>query len=53
MKTKLGAAVALAIAGAPALACEPDFSGVKLTYITQTGPYIASALTNAAEGWSK
>lgn len=52
-KNKLGAVVALAVMGAPALACSPDYSGVKLTYITQTGPYIASALTNAAESWSK
>ena len=32
-------------------ACEPDYSGVELTATTQTGPYIASALQIAAEGW--
>ena len=49
-KRNLVAVVAATFMG-PALACSPDFSGVKLTYITQTGPYIASALTNAAESW--
>ena len=54
MKTKMiAAAIAATVVGAPAFAaCDPDYTGVKLTYITQTGPYIASALTNAAESWT-
>ncbi|MGO7907590.1 extracellular solute-binding protein [Rhizobium leguminosarum] len=48
------AAVLLAAAGtAPALACEPDYTGVTLTATTQTGPYIASALQLAAKGWEE
>lgn len=34
-------------------ACSPDYTGVEITATTQTGPYIASALANAAEGWAK
>lgn len=53
-KNKILATAIVVTMSAPAFAaCDPDFTGVKLTYITQTGPYIASALTNAAEGWSK
>ena len=33
--------------------CSPDYSGVELTAAAQTGPYIASALQLAAQGWSK
>lgn len=51
-KLCVGAAVA-ALVSAPVLACNPDYSGVKLRFITQTGPYIASALTNAGEVWSE
>jgi multiple sugar transport system substrate-binding protein len=46
-----GAALALSATGA--IACDPDYSGVTLTAGTQTGPYIASALTMAAEVWSE
>lgn len=48
--TSLAVAAALA---APTLwaECSPDFSGIEITATTQTGPYIASALQNAAEGW--
>jgi len=47
------AAAAIALSGGAALACSPDYSGVTLTAGTQTGPYIASALTMAAEVWSE
>lgn len=47
------AAATLALSAGGALACDPDFSGVTLTAGTQTGPYIASALTMAAETWSE
>ena len=48
--TALAVAATLASSGAWAK-CSPDFSGVEITATTQTGPYIASALQNAAEGW--
>ena len=52
-KNLLATAVLTAVIGSPAFAaCDPDYSGVKLRFITQTGPYIASALTNAGEVWS-
>ncbi len=49
-QTSLAVAAVLA---APAVwaECSPDFSGVEITATTQTGPYIASALQNAAKGW--
>ena len=52
-KKTIAASVLTTLIGAPVVACDPDFSGVKLTYITQTGPYIASALTNAAQSWTE
>jgi len=33
--------------------CSPDFSGIEITATTQTGPYIASALQLAADGWTE
>jgi multiple sugar transport system substrate-binding protein len=46
-------AATTALAG-PALAQDnPDYSGVTLTFATQTGPYIASALQMAAQGWKE
>ncbi len=53
LKMAVASSLAAAAIGSPALACSPDYSDVKLTFITQTGPYIASALTNAAEVWSE
>lgn len=53
MRRTTAIAAAVAALGAPALACEPDYSGVELTATTQTGPYIASALQIAAEGWQE
>ncbi len=50
--TTLAVTAALAAPGAWA-ACSPDYSGVEITATTQTGPYIASALQAAAEGWNK
>jgi len=47
------AVAAIASGGAVAQTCNPDYSGVTLTAATQTGPYIASALTLAAEEWKK
>lgn len=47
------AGLALAFSAGAALACDPDFSGVTITAGTQTGPYIASALTMAGQVWSE
>src|SRR5688572_23726161 len=44
------AAMSMASGGAHA-ACSPDYSSVTITIATQTGPYIASALNNAAAPW--
>jgi len=52
-KLALGTATVALSAGIANAACEPNFEGVKLTYITQTGPYIASAISTAAESWSE
>ncbi len=54
MKRFLLATVCAAALGASvASACSPDYSNVTLTVGTQTGPYIASALTMAGEEWKK
>lgn len=45
--------LALWATDARAQSCSPDYSGVTLTVGTQTGPYIASALTAAAAEWKK
>lgn len=45
------AALSIAAMGAANAACNPDYSGVTVTIATQTGPYIASALNNAAPAW--
>ncbi|MEE9322163.1 MAG: extracellular solute-binding protein [Granulosicoccus sp.] len=50
-KLALGSAALALSSGLSHAACEPNFEGIELTYITQTGPYIASAITNAAESW--
>ena len=50
-KLLTGAAFGALMAAGAAQACSPDFSGVTLSAASQTGPYIASALTAAAEGW--
>ena len=48
------AAVAVTIgAGRADAACEPDYSGVTLTFASQTGPYIASALQIAGKKWAE
>lgn len=52
LKTTVGAA-ALVLAAGSAFACSPDYTGVEITATTQTGPYIASALALAAEGWAE
>ena len=46
-------ALALSSATAGAQGCNPDYSGVTITVGTQTGPYIASALTAAAAEWKR
>lgn len=46
------AALSMSTSGAWA-ACSPDFTGIDITATTQTGPYIASALQMAAEGWAE
>ena len=35
----------------PSFACEPNFEGVTLTAVSQTGPFIASALRMAGDSW--
>ncbi|MEK0085888.1 extracellular solute-binding protein [Benzoatithermus flavus] len=55
-KLLLAAASALALAATVTVAeaaCNPDYSKVKITIGTQTGPYIASALTQAAAVWKE
>jgi multiple sugar transport system substrate-binding protein len=49
----LATAALAALAGPAAAACSPDFSKVTLTAATQTGPYIASAVTAAAAKWKE
>lgn len=53
MRIFLTGAAVLALAPAAAMACDPDYSGVTLTAGTQTGPYIASAVTAAAKVWKE
>ncbi len=53
LKTLKISAAATALSAGAAFACAPDFSGVEITATTQTGPYIASALSLAAESWSE
>lgn len=43
----------LALTSGAALACAPDYTGVEITATTQTGPYIASALSLAAASWAE
>lgn len=45
------AAAAMLVGAGQALACSPDYSGVTLTFASQTGPYIASALQMAGREW--
>ncbi|ASJ74405.1 extracellular solute-binding protein [Granulosicoccus antarcticus] len=51
VKTTSLAIVAALAAPAVWAECSPDYTGVEITATTQTGPYIASALQNAAKGW--
>ena len=44
---------AAALFTAPAIAQDKPYEGVELTFASQTGPYIASALQMAAEGWKE
>ncbi|MGP1397092.1 MAG: extracellular solute-binding protein [Inquilinaceae bacterium] len=46
-------ALGLALTGAAQAQCEPDFSGVTLRAGAQTGPFIASAVQAAGEGWAE
>lgn len=52
-KMLLATLAAAALATAPALAQDKPYEGVEITFGTQTGPYIASALQMAAEGWEE
>jgi multiple sugar transport system substrate-binding protein len=55
-KLLLAAASAVALTAAATgaqAACSPDYSNVRITIGTQTGPYIASALTQAASVWKE
>src|SRR3546814_12533327 len=47
------AAVVTTGASQSSLACEPDYTGVTLTFARQTGPYIASALQIAGKKWAE
>ncbi|MBN9016462.1 MAG: extracellular solute-binding protein [Rhizobiales bacterium] len=54
MKSILLSAVALlSVVGAANAACSPDYSGVTLSVSTQNGPFIASALKDAAKVWEE
>ena len=52
-KLFLATACAMALGSGASWACSPDYTNVTLTIGTQTGPYIASALTAAAAEWKK
>lgn len=45
--------VMMAFGAQSALACSPNYKGKTLTIVTQTGPYIASALVQAGKSWKK
>lgn len=52
----LATAAAVAVttgASQASLACAPDYTGVTLTFASQTGPYIASALQIAGKKWAE
>lgn len=51
MKRILLAAALLPFANSAWAACSPDYTGVELTVSTQNGPFIASALSEAAKSW--
>ncbi|MFK7997416.1 MAG: extracellular solute-binding protein [Granulosicoccus sp.] len=56
MKTSVAAVVLLAgtaLGGAAHAACSPDYEGVTLTAVSQTGPFIASALRMAGDTWEE
>ncbi|MEM8855207.1 MAG: extracellular solute-binding protein [Pseudomonadota bacterium] len=53
MRQLLAGVALAALIAAPAVADDKDFSGVELTFASQTGPYIASALQTAAKGWNE
>ena len=47
-------ALVLSASGVAANAqCAPDYSGVTLTAVSQTGPFIASALRMAGDKWQE
>lgn len=51
---RTAATIALSMsASAVSAACSPDYTGIEITATTQTGPYIASALSMAAKGWEE
>ena len=47
----LGSLYALALAGMAQAQCSPDYTGVTLTAVSHTGPFIASALRMAGDKW--
>ena len=47
----LGSLYALALAGMAQAQRSPDYTGVTLTAVSQTGPFIASALRMAGDKW--
>ncbi len=54
MRRLLFATAAAALLSAPALAQDnQEYAGTTLTFATQTGPYIASALQMAGKGWQE
>lgn len=53
LSTLLLPLAAMPLAGTAYAQCAPDYSDVTLTVSTQNGPFIASALQQAAESWEK
>lgn len=52
-QTLLATVAAVGLAATPAAAQDKPYEGVEITFATQTGPYIASALQLAADGWKE
>jgi multiple sugar transport system substrate-binding protein len=48
-----GALALTAVLAGPAMACDPDYSGVTLTAGSQTGPFIALAMQMPAKTWEQ
>lgn len=53
LKQCMAAATLMAAGGMANAACEPDFTDVTLTAVSQNGPFIASALRMAGDSWEE